>query len=387
MLQSHACYTRHVPVNTSTNTSTSTSTDTSTHLHCAQILSTLQHPSMHNNADPFSVKQEPVGFPFTPLRNAPSHTHLDVAIPPANPVRASTAKNTMGSLSEDSVKNPTVANIPSMLMNRTQNESRHHNAHVTVRRESLYNATSLLPNETIISTHERMPRHVANLFRNLSLLMSIIYWLGNCDVHAFALSNSIVFDILVCIFLNMNTFADLYVRISQTPTWWAANFPEPPSIGKRSAWSYLWPSSHGMCSYCQLESKTLVLHEPSKVHVCRICIQLPTFELKSLPEAIRMYPIHKSSAATLLRKLPALVDRTGYYFWIPHLEWAASRATHGRSSQSNSSQPSVCSTQRSDESLGYILCSDTKSDALTDNHHPPYFNSSTSNGSTADVSV
>lgn len=103
---------------------------------------------------------------------------------------------------------------------------------------------------------------------------------------------------------------------------------------RKSAWTYLWPSQDGICSFCMAHVADLVMHEPSKAKVCRQCMQLPAFELIALPKALVSADLSGATAARILQTLPFLHGHGSAtrYIWRSHVEWTAKMARAARHS-------------------------------------------------------
>lgn len=103
--------------------------------------------------------------------------------------------------------------------------------------------------------------------------------------------------------------------------WWRNAFPvSNEEQSKKSAWVYLWPNCHGWCSFCT-RWKRIVMHEPSKAHVCFECMQMPHFKVISFSAARARFKVGNPVAIHFISQLPSVQDGKARYFWICHLQW------------------------------------------------------------------
>lgn len=175
---------------------------------------------------------------------------------------------------------------------------------------ALYNASTVGPTQyaSEVANTEEVKRSTLSqnvLLRailNEKIVKNIAVHLTEADALSFALSSP-----------------SIYHRLNDD--WWKTVFPvNNDAQSKKSAWVYLWPNCHGWCSFCT-RWKRIVMHEPSKAHVCFECMQLPHFKVISFSAARVRFKIGNPVAIQFLSQLPSVQDDKARYFWICHLQW------------------------------------------------------------------
>jgi hypothetical protein len=175
---------------------------------------------------------------------------------------------------------------------------------------ALYNASTVGPTqyarEVVTSKSVKRSSLTQNVLLqtifNKKIVNKIASHLTETDALSFALSSP-----------------SIYHRLDDE--WWKTTFPvRDEEQSKKSAWVYLWPQSHGWCSFCT-RWKRIVMHEPSKAHVCFECMQLPHFKVVSFSAARSRFKVGNSVAIHFFSQLPSVQDGKARYFWICHLQW------------------------------------------------------------------
>ncbi|PWN36905.1 uncharacterized protein FA14DRAFT_183268 [Meira miltonrushii] len=175
---------------------------------------------------------------------------------------------------------------------------------------ALYNASIVGPtqyarevsNPKKVNRSSLSQRVLLRAIFNKKIVKNIAAHLNETDALSFSLSSP-----------------SIYHRLDDD--WWKMAFPvNNEEQSKKSAWVYLWPNCHGWCSFCT-KWKRIVMHEPSKAHVCFECMQMPHFKVISFSAARARFQVGNPVAIHFLSQLPSVQDGKARYFWICHLQW------------------------------------------------------------------